>query len=166
MKAEFDVKMTQRAMFDFLLSHTYGSISGWIGVVIGVLVLVAALITIGKVPPASTVLYFFFAVYFLPLQPIMLYFRAARQIKLNPAYREVFHYALSDDGITSRQKEAEAHIGWDQIVKVRETKCSFLLYTGKRYSFVLPKECMGEQLPKVTALVKKHLEPARVHIQS
>ena len=156
MRAEFDVKMSQKVMFDFLLSHRYGSISGWIGVVIGVIVLAMVVVTWGDVPIASSMLYLFFAVYFLPLQPLLLYFRAVRQVKLNPMYKEPLHYVIDESGITTSQKEAEAHIDWDQVVMIKKTSYSLLLYTGKRYSFVLPKECMKGQEQTVEKLIEQY----------
>ena len=164
MSVKFQVKMSRKALFDFLLNHTYRSFGGWISVIIGIVVLIAAIVTFGDVSASTSAVYFFFAAYFLPLQPALLYFRAAKQMKLNPVYKEPLYYVLDDEGITSRQKKEKSQIGWDQIVKVTETRCSLLLYTGKRYSFILPKEDIGNQLPKVKELIKKHLKAEQVKI--
>lgn len=165
MRAKFDVKMTRGILFDFQLAHMYRSFSGWFSLAFGVGVLAVALTTFRKTDLTMSMLYFFCAFYALPLQPILLYLRAARQMKLNPVYKEALHYEISDEGIFSRQKGQEAHIGWDQVVKATETRRSLLLYTGKRYSFLLPKESMGGQKDTVVRLVRKHLKPRQIKIK-
>lgn len=165
MKAEFEVKVTQKTMFDFLMAHTYRSFSGWFGIAFGAAALALLIFTFGKVTSTTSAIYAFFAVYLLPAQPVMLYFRAAKQVKLNPGFRQPLLYRISDEGIHSAQGEQEMTLAWDQIVKASETARSFLLYTGKRYSFILPKECMGEQREIVASLIKTHLKPEQVKLK-
>ncbi|MDO4345023.1 MAG: YcxB family protein [Eubacteriales bacterium] len=165
MSAKFDVKMTQKVLFDFLMSHMYGSFSGWFTVIFGAGAFLLAAFTFGKVQTAFTVIYLFFGVYCLPLQPVLLYFRAAKQIKLNPAFRETLTYTIDEEGIETSQNDQQMKLAWDQIVKVVETKYSFLLYTGKRYSFILPKESMGTYEAVVEGLIKKYVKPEKVKIR-
>ena len=49
MEVKFDVKMTQKIMYNFLLSHTYKSFSGVVGVLFGAVALVVFAMTFGKV---------------------------------------------------------------------------------------------------------------------
>ena len=42
MEVEFDVQMTSKDLYDYMLHHTYGSASGLIGSVAGALMVVAA----------------------------------------------------------------------------------------------------------------------------
>ena len=67
--------------------------------------------------------------------------------------------------ISTMQGDKNALIEWEDLLKVRETKISLLVYTGKRYSFVLPKESMGEQYAKVTELIEKHMDPKKVKLK-
>lgn len=164
MSAKFDVKMTQRILFDFQIFHTYHSFSGIFGIIFGLFTLVLAIVTFGRVSAAMTGCYLLFTIYLLPLQPVMLYFRAAKQVKMNPVFQKTLSYVVNDDGITSSQNENEAHIAWEQILKAEETKHSLLIYTGKRYSYVLPKEDMGDQITIVKGLIRKHLKPEQVKV--
>ena len=63
------------------------------------------------------------------------------------------------------QEDKKAVIAWEDMMKVTETKLSLLAYTGKRYSFVLPKECMGGQYEDVVKIIREHMEPQRVKIK-
>lgn len=164
MSAEFEVKMTPKILFDFQLFHTYHSFSGVFGILFGIGTLILAIATFGKVSVSMTAVYLLFTVYLLPLQPVMLYFRAAKQAKLNPVFRKPLTYVVNDEGITSAQEESEAHIAWEQIVKVKETKKSLLLYTGKRYCSILPKESMGGQITVVVGLIRKHLKAEQIKV--
>ncbi len=164
MSAEFEVKMTPKILFDFQLFHTYHSFSGIFSILFGIGTLILTIATFGKVSVSMTAVYLLFTVYLLPLQPVLLYFRAAKQAKLNPVFQKPLAYVINDEGITSAQNDSEAHISWEQILKVKETNYSLLLYTGKRYCSVLPKESMGSQLAVVVKLIRKHLKTEQIKV--
>ncbi|WP_296838615.1 YcxB family protein [Marvinbryantia sp.] len=164
MSAEFEVKMTPKILFDFQLFHTYHSFSGIFSILFGIGTLILAIVTFGDVSAAMTAVYLLFTVYLLPLQPVMLYFRAAKQAKLSPIFQKPLTYVVSDEGITSTQEENEAHITWEQILSVKETKNSLLLYTGKRYCSILPRESMGSQITVVLGLIRKHVKAEKIKV--
>lgn len=164
MSAEFEVKMTPKILFDFQLFHTYHSFSGIFSILFGIGTLILAIATFGKVSVSMTAVYLLFTVYLLPLQPVMLYFRAAKQAKLNPVFLKPLVYTVNDEGITSAQEDSEAHINWEQVVKVKETEKSLLVYTGKRYCTILPKESMGSQITVVVGLIRKHLKAEQIKV--
>lgn len=165
MDVKFDVKMTQKILYDFWMNHTYRSFSGWFSIIFGVAVIILAFVTMDTAESYMTVLYIVFGLYFLLFQPITLYLRAAKQVKTNPMFMEILSYEVNDGGIITTQKDQRAEIKWEQILKVTETKCSYLLYTGKRNSFVLPKESMGDKITVVEALIKKHIKPEQIKIK-
>lgn len=165
MSAKFDVKMTKKILYDFLMTHTYRSFSGWFSIIIGLCGVVFTIFSVGKAETMMTVVYGLFSVYFLLYQPLVLYMKAAKQIKMNPMYREPLHYEVNDEGILSFQNDQQALIPWENILKVTESKYSFLLYTGKISSFVLPRESMGTQITIVEGLIRKHLAAGKVKIK-
>lgn len=165
MSAKFDVKMNKRILFDFLMTHTYRSFAGWFSVVIGVLGIAMTVTSFGRARMTMTLVYAAFSLYFLFYQPIALYLKAVKQMKMNPMYKEPMHYEVNDEGITTTQNEQTAQITWDKVIKVTESKYSYLLYTGRIYSFVLPKESMGMQITIVESLIKKHLAAGQVKIK-
>lgn len=165
MNAEFDVKMTKKVLYDFLMTHTYRSFSGWFSILIGLAGVVLTVMSLGKAEGTMILVYAIFSLYFLFYQPVALYSKAAKQVKLNPMYKEPLHYAVNDEGITSSQNDQSVQIPWENIVKVTESKYSFLLYTGKISSFVLPRESMGEQMTIVEGLIRKHVPAGQVKIK-
>ncbi len=166
MRTEFSVQMTQKRMFRFLMYHTYHSPSGWFGVALGIALLGLSAWTFAKGEAADTsgMLYLFFGCYFLLFQPVLLYLRAAKQVRLNPVFKDPITYVVDDAGISSRQKEQEARIGWEQVVKAVGTRRDFYLYVGKASCCIFPKECMGDGAGAVEALARKHLDAKRVRL--
>lgn len=165
MEVKFDVKMTQKIMYNFLMNHTYKSMAGIAGVLFGIGAFVIMAVTWGDVPEWQSMVYLLFGFWFLLYQPVSLYTRAAKQVKLNPTFQKPVTYIMSDTGIVTMQGDKQAEIAWEDMLKVTETKLSLLAYTGKRYSFVLPKESMGEQYETVVKLIREHMDAGRVKIK-
>ena len=165
MSASFDVKMTKKILYDFLMTHTYRGFAGWFSIAMGLFGLFLTVSSIGKAEWTMILVYAVFSVYFLLYQPIALYMKAAKQIKLNPMYKEAIHYEVNDEGIGSSQNDQSVMIPWSDIIKVTESKYSFLLYTGKISSFVLPRESMGMQITIVEGLIRKHVKADQVKIK-
>ena len=163
-KATFDVKMNTRVMYNFLMSHAYSGPSGFLSHIIGIVILVLFFTTLGETDTTKSVIYGIFGVWFLIYLPVSLYSKAVKQVKLNPVYKKPLTYTVDEQGIATSQGEQEAMVTWDKLVKVRETKLSLLIYTGKSYCFVLPKEAMGEQCATVKALIQEKIDPRKVKI--
>lgn len=166
MEVKFDVKMTQKIMYNFLLSHTYKSFSGVVGVLFGAVALVVFAMTFGKVESWQSILYLVFGVWFILYLPITLYLRSVKQVKLNPVFKKPITYLLNDEGIQTIQGDQSAELKWEDLVKVTETKLSLLVYTGKRYSFVFPKESVGEQYYELLGLIQGHVDAGKIKIKS
>lgn len=165
MEVKFDVKMTQKIMYNFLMNHTYKSMAGIAGVLFGIGAFVIMAVTWGNVPEWQSMAYLLFGFWFLLYQPVSLYRKAAKQVKLNPTFQKPVTYIISDTGITTMQGDKQAQIAWEDMLKVTETKLSLLAYTGKRYSFVLPKESMGEQYETAVKMIREHMNAGRVKIK-
>lgn len=165
MEVKFDVKMTQKIMYNFLMNHTYRSMAGVMGILFGVAAFVIFGITLGYAETFMSVLYLLFGIWFLLYLPVNLYLRSGKQVKSNPVFKKPLHYTINDEGITTEQDDQQAQMKWEDLVKVTETKMSLLIYTGKRYSFVLPKEAMGSQYKDVAALIKKHMPDRKVKMK-
>jgi len=165
MEVKFDVKMTQKIMYNFLMNHTYKSMAGIAGVLFGIGAFVIMAVTWGDVPEWQSMVYLLFGFWFLLYQPVSLYTKAAKQVKLNPTFKKPITYIIGETGITTMQGDKQAEIAWEDMLKVTETKLSLLAYTGKRYSFVLPKESMGEQYETVVKMFREHMDAGRVKIK-
>ena len=164
MKATFDVKMNTRIMYDFLMKHAYSGPTGWISHIIGIVLLVLFFATLGDVETTKSTAYIIFGMWFLVYMPLSLYSQSARQVKLNPVYKNPLTYTVDANGIKTVQGEQQAFVTWDKVLKVRETKQSLLLYTGKKFCFVFAKDAMGEQQEIVKTLIRENLDPGKVKI--
>ncbi len=165
MEVRFDVKMTQKIMYNFLLNHTYRSISGVVGMIFGILSLGIFVFTMGNVPQWQSTIYLVFGIWFLVYLPISLYLRSAKQVKLNPVFKKPITYVINEEGIATIQDDQKALIQWEDLLKVTETRMSLLAYTGTRYSFVLPKEAMGDQCQIVKKMLREHVDAKKIKIK-
>jgi hypothetical protein len=165
MEVRFDVKMTRKVMYNFLMNHTYRSFSGIVGILFGIGAFVLMGVTYGSVDTWQSILYLVFGVWFLLYLPVSLYTKAMKQVKLNPTFQKPITYVINEEGITTQQGEQHVTIPWEDMMKVSETKISLLMYTGKRYSFVLPKESMGAQYETVVGLIREHMDAKQVKIK-
>lgn len=166
MSAKFKVNMTQKVLFDFLVTNAYHSASGIAGVLLGIAALVLGILKVNGGQTSVGIALFIFAAYLLVFMPLNLYFSSVKQMKLNASFKEALCYAVDEEGIACRQGKQENKVPWDHIIKARESRYSVLLYTGKRYSFILPKESMGSQTQVVVQLIKKHMRPEQIRISA
>ena len=72
MSVKMDVQMTPRAMYDFLLYHTYSHLSGLIGAIFGVVVLGLGIRAMAQGDYTAGMMFFFFAAVFLVMTPLTL----------------------------------------------------------------------------------------------
>ena len=54
---------------------------------------------------------------------------------------------------------------WDQVVKVRSTKKSLILYTNRVTATIFPKESLGKDYERAVELIKKGVPQDRVKIR-
>ena len=99
MNIKFEVKMTKKAMFDFMLYTSYTSLSGIVGVIFGGVTLVLGIrqCMFGSYSTAAT--FFLFAAIFLIGNPLHLKARAAEQVMRSPMFQKPISYELNEEGI-------------------------------------------------------------------
>lgn len=165
MEIKFDVKMTHKIMYNFLLNHTYRSMSGIVGILLGIVALVLYFVTKGKVEPWMSMAYLIFGVWFVLYLPVSLYLRSGKQVKNSPVFKKPITYIMNEEGITTRQDDQEAKIEWGNVQKVTQTGMSLLVYTGRRTAFVLPKESMGDQYKAAVEMLNAHVAPEYLRIR-
>ena len=109
MELEFDVKVTPSAMYDYLLHHTYSGMSGIIGTVFGVFLIMAFLAT--KYP-----IYLIAGIVVIGYLPAALWLKAHQQVSMTPAFKEPLHYHMTDEGISVSQGENEEQQSWESCL--------------------------------------------------
>lgn len=159
MELEFDVKMTPKAMYDYLLRHTYSGMSGIVGTVMGVFFIMAFMST--KYP-----IYLIAGIVIILYLPFTLWVKAAQQIQANPAFKKPLHYKMTDEGIEVSQEESSQQQRWEDCVKAISTGNSIILYTSKTTASIFPKSDLGEKKEALIAMISTHMPPEKVKIKN
>lgn len=165
MNIKFEVKMTEKIMYNFLLHHAYNNISVILGNVLGLLA--AALgINLWSEDPGKAMLYLLIGVVAVFYTPVTLYFSAKRQMATSEVFKEPITYTLSETGLTSAQNDVTTEAGWDMMMKVVSTSKSIIIYTGRNKATILPKAAMGNNYEAVVEIISTHVAPNKVKIKS
>ena len=158
MEIEFDVKITPNILYDYMLRHTYNSLSGIMGSVVGVLMLI--LFASNRQPICLII----GAVILLYL-PWTLFLRSRQQALNTPAFKKPLHYRLSDEGIEVSQDDTTEQMGWDGMVKAVSTINSIIVYTTKTNACIFPKRDLEDNKYKVIEIISTHMPPGKVKIR-
>ena len=132
MEIEFDVKVTAGVLYDYLLYHTYTSLSGMLGTLVGVFLIMAFLST-------KYVIYLIAGVVLIAYLPGALFLRAMQQVQNTPAFKKPLHYKMTDEGISVSQGENEENQSWDNCVRAVSTGRSIILYTSRTAASIFQK---------------------------
>ena len=136
MNIKFEVKMTKKAMFDFMLYTSYTSLSGIVGVIFGGVTLVLGIrqCMFGSYSTAAT--FFLFAAIFLIGNPLHLKARAAEQVMRSPMFQKPISYELNEEGIRISQDEQSVLNEWGDFRKAVSTGQSVIICNkGKSTDF-------------------------------
>lgn len=158
MEVEFDVKITSGALYDYLLSHTYHSMSGLLGTMVGALLIVAFFM---NMKPAFLIAGLVIILYL----PWTLFIRSKQQYMANEAFKKPLHYRLTDEGIEVSQDETVQMQLWDDMYKAVSTSGSILVYTNKINACIFPKKDLGEKRAAVIEAISTHMPPNKVKIR-
>ncbi len=155
---EFDVKMTPAVMYDYLMHHTYSSMSGIIGAVAGAFCLIVFLAN-------RYFIYLIAGIVILAYLPITLYLKAQQQVQLTPAFKKPLHYRLDEEGIIVSQDGAEEMQGWDACYKAVSTRNSIILYTSKTTASIFPRKDLGQKTEALIQIISTHMPAGKVKIR-
>lgn len=159
MKIEFDVLMTTKKMYDYMLYHTFRTFSGIMGEVVGIM-LIACFFASQKI------LYLIAGVIVVLYLPVALYINAKKQVMLNPVFKEKLHYILDDEGVTVMAGDATDFQKWEDMHKAASSGKSIIIYTNRINACIFPKEDLGEKLADVIRIISTHMDPKRVNIRT
>ena len=156
MSVKMDVQMTPRAMYDFLLYHTYSHLSGLIGAIFGVVVLGLGIRAMAQGDYTAGMMFFFFAAVFLVMTPLTLKSKAKAQVKTTPMFQKP---------ITISQEDQQTEVKWEEFQKAVSTNRTLILYITRVRALVFPKEALGEQYTAAVQMISTHMAPAKVKIR-
>jgi hypothetical protein len=158
MKIEFDVKMTVPVMYDYMMYYTVTSTQFWL--VIAISVILGCSFAVSRNP-----IHLIAAVVVLFYLPVERYFQAAKQVKLNPVFKETLHYTLDEEKLSLDVMEEHMDAAWDTIAKVRSTKKNLILYTNRVAATIFPREALGDDYGRVVELIRNGVPSDRVRIK-
>lgn len=165
MRVNIKVKMTVKAMFEFLLYHNYANVPGITGFLLGFVCLGLGVNAYGKGDSRQIFLFLFLGVMILVVNPIMLWTKAAKQVKTIPMFKEPISYEFSKDGIVISQNEVSETLMWDKVAKVVEVKNVYIIFISRIRAFILTKESVGTDTQVFKEIVKENLETRRVRLK-
>ena len=157
------IKMTRKALFQYLLGYTYKSFSGISGLLIGFGILVWGLINLQKSGPEGACLYIIMGVFLTAYTPLMLWVNAGKQLKRNFSHPLV--YTLEDDRILVEMNQQQAEYDWKDMRKVTRSAGNLLVHTGYRNAFIWPIVCINDQYDAVVEKLKQTMGQEKVKIK-
>lgn len=152
-KVSFDVQMKTGYLFDFLFQHSYHGLYGVFNFGLSLLAVVLLVRGSGKGNIAATVALVVLALLFTVINPLLLYQKAARQMKRTLAFQKPLTYELDEEGLACTQEGERAVSEWGSIVLIRETRTNLILYFGAANAVVLPKAEFLPQVPEVKKML-------------
>lgn len=165
MKVNIKVKMTVKAMFEFLLYHNYANVPGMSGFLLGFVCMGLGLNAYGKGDTRQIFLFLFLGCMILIVNPIMLWTKARKQVKTIPMFKEAISYEFSKEGIVISQNEVSEKLVWDNIAKVVEVKNVYIIFISRIRAFILTKESVGTDTQEFKKIVKDNLDSRRVKLK-
>lgn len=154
-RVQLKITMKTKNMYDFLIRHAYSGRTGIFSVLFTVIALSYLIMNYGELTSAKTTLLVLASLMFTVINPIIIYFNAAKQVKLNPMFRQEILYLLDTEKIIIKQEEQEAKVTWEEVQKVVETNSSIILYLNKVRAFIFPKEQLLEEENKLRQLINE-----------
>lgn len=149
------IQMTANAMFDFLYWHSYHGMMGIVNYGFSFIALLALLFGFGKGNTIATIALVVLASLFTIVNPVMLYYKAVRQVKKNPMFQKALQYTFDEKGFSVTQGAEKAFASWNDVLLLRETKKTLVLYLGASNATVLPKKDCKEHLVAIKEVIRK-----------
>lgn len=146
MKPSFEVKMTQEALFEFLMFHTYHGIKGILYLAVGVICWIGAIASfaMGKVSLGLGLAFIFLSCLFVI--PLILKFSASSQIRKSKIYSTPIRYTLEKDGLRVERNGKNKITPWKNMYRVMITPNLVAVYQTPYAAFIFPNTDIGVQM--------------------
>lgn len=156
-EVKFSVQMKTVYMFDFLYWHSYHGITGIINYALSFAGVAALLAGFGKDNTVVTIMLVALSLLFTVINPLLLLYKAAGQLKRTPMFAKPLHYKFDTRGFSISQDNNSDSAEWNSVVLIRETRKSIILYLGAANALILPKKEIGSQLEELKKLIRSAL---------
>lgn len=156
-EVKFSVQMKTSYMFDFLYWHSYHGMTGVINYAFSFAGVAALLAGFGKGNTVVTIMLVALALLFTVINPLLLLYKAAGQVKRTTMFAKPLYYKFDTRGFSISQENNSDSAEWNSVVLIRETGKSIILYMGAANALVLPKKEIGNQLDDLKKLIRAAL---------
>lgn len=165
MSHKVEVQITAKDMFRFQLYHNYSRVSGYLGVLLGLVVFGLGIwdIATGNVSDSFIWIVMGLVILIYPIQSMKS--KAKRQIQRVEMFHYPVEYEFTENGFIARQGEVEVTNEWDAIEKVVGTKRYLYFYMSKVRAIIFPKESIGTEYEAIMALVREHMPKEAVKVK-
>lgn len=157
MEIKFDVDISVKDMYKFLLNNTYRKLTGIIWIMFSLLVIVITVYTWGEVELLHSLLMILLASLYTVINPVILYCKARKQVRSNQSFNGTLSYTVDDRGIKVTQKDEEASSGWDEIWKIVRYGNQVVVYITTVRAFVWPIDSIGDGYASLVKLASEKL---------
>lgn len=162
---KFSVKIGGDDMVNFVLRHSYSGISGWGGVVLSIAAIIYLIVSFSSLDMVGRAALALIGILFTVVNPLMLIYKARRQVKSNRMFDIPIEYTLSDDVLVIEQGEEQLTVPWENIRLVKDTKRSLIVYVTKIRAFIWPKSQIAGQYDEITKTLLDKMGSARVRLK-
>ena len=69
-------------------------------------------------------------------------------------FQKPLQYDFDEKGFTVTQEDESASAAWTDVLLIRETRKTIVLYLGAANATVLPKKACGERLSEIKELIR------------
>lgn len=156
-EVKFSVQMKTIYMFDFLYWHSYHGITGVINYALSFAGVAALLAGFGNGNTMVTLMLVALAMLFTVINPLLLLYKAAGQIKRTQMFAKPLYYKFDTGGFSISQDNNSDSAEWSSVVLIRETGKSIILYMGAANALILPKKEIGSRLEDLKKLIRAAL---------
>jgi len=157
---KISVKLTTIDMYRFLMRHEYNSFSGLFGLAASLVALLALILGVGEGDRNTQIVLVVLAAAFTILNPIRLFFRAQKQITLNPTFHKPIEYTFGEAGLHIAQGEEQMDVAWGDMKKLVKGKKIMTLYLSKVVGYIFPESQCDGQYDEIGEMIQEQIEKA------
>lgn len=152
---EVDVHMSASVLYDYMLRHTYTSLTGPLSVLLGLM----CILFFAK---GAGVIYLLAGIFILLYLPWNLFLSAKRQALTNEAFKNPLHYSFTEDGIYVSQNGKTEMQKWENMYQAVSTGRSVIVYTSKVNASIFPRRDLGNDASVLLELICRYMDPKKV----
>ncbi len=152
---EVDVHMTASVLYDYMLRHTYMSLTGPIATVLGIMCIMFFV-------NGASFIYLLAGIVIIAYLPWNLFLSAKRQALTNEAFKKPLHYSFTQDGIYVTQDGRTEMQKWENMYKAVSTGKSVIVYTSKASASIFPRRDLGGNTVTLLEILCRYMDPKKV----